>query len=71
MIEVIVNYNSDELTIKNPAYKKDFIFHKLYNPIETLKILEEVLNQLSEDRGIVGWKLTKIDEDTSTTVGEW
>lgn len=70
MIEIEVDCNSDNLTIKSPSYRKPFEFDVKY-PTQILKVLEEVINLISEDRETLDIILTKVDEDTRTTIGEW
>lgn len=70
MIEIIVNCNGDVVTIFQD--KSRMIFHVKY-PQEICNVLAEVLNVLGEGipKGYEGVRLSKIDEDTNTTIGEW
>lgn len=70
MIEIEVDCNCDTLTIKSPSYKEPFEFDVKY-PTQVLKVLEETINLISEDREALGVTLHKIDEDNRTTIGEW
>ena len=70
MIKIIVNCNSDEITINAEGWKEPFNFNAKY-PTQVLKILEEVINLISEDRETLGIQLVQIDEDNSRTIGEW
>jgi hypothetical protein len=65
-----VNCNNDSLEIKSSSYKQPFEFDVKY-PTQVIKILEELINLISEDRETLGIQLVKIDEDTKTTIGEW
>lgn len=70
MIEITVDCNNDEVTIKASGWKEPFEFEAKY-PTQVLKILEEVINLISEDRESLGLTLEQIDEDNCKMIGEW
>ena len=72
MIEITVNCNDDTLEINDDVHKQNAIIKLKGSPSHLVTILNEIFNRLGDALGeMSGIRLTKVDEDTRTTVGEW
>jgi len=66
MIEILIDYNNDEVVINDGSTHEAKI--KVKQPKEIESVLIELLNSLHNSESIV---LTKVDEDTKVTIDEW
>lgn len=72
MIEIIVNCNDDNLTISyNQIESLNLSRMPIIHPIRLIEVFENLFNEITDGHDPIGVTLIKIDEDTSTTVGEW
>jgi hypothetical protein len=75
MLEIIVDCNSDMITITDDMCKPPLV--KVYAGVKQPNMILEMLDTVfaGMSNGMVNEhqdiKLTRIDEDISTTVGEW
>lgn len=67
MIEITIDYNNDELVIGGNEVES-IVKMKVKYPSETLKVIYEVINVIFKAKNV---RLSKIDEDTRTTIEEW
>lgn len=71
MIEIIVDCNNDLLSTSDD--NKVLGEMKVVHPVGLCKILENLFDSISDYKPnvVLYVRLTKIDEDTRTTIGEW
>jgi len=69
MITIEVNCNSNEVKILDNG--KFIILYKVYHPKEMINMFFEIFNRIAGNGHPIGVKLTKIDEDSLTTLEEW
>jgi hypothetical protein len=71
MIEIEVNMNSDQVIIKSETGKVLAEFD-VERPHKIQSMLEEIFNRIDAvPQGYLGIRLSKVDEDSRTTVDEW
>lgn len=69
MIEIKIDYNNDKVTClrdEKPYWEFSNVHMK-----QIEKIIYEVLNTLYNKLPVENVRLSKIDEDTETTIDEW
>lgn len=68
MINITIDYDSDEIRVNNPAFKNEGKFtFKTKNTHEFVAFLQELFDTID----LSDIELTKIDEGRATTIQEW
>lgn len=67
MIVITIDYNNDEVIIGGNEVES-IVKMKIKYPSETLKVIYEIINAVFKAKNV---RLSKINEDTRTTIEEW